>query len=153
MISRAVPSRQACDALSDRYNLQRFVDAQGAGIEGVLDQLRQGEKTGHWMWFIFPQLRGLGHSVVAQNYAISSLKEAQAYLDHPVLGPRLRECTDLVVRISHRSIQEIFGYPDWMKFRSCMTLFSSATADNALFASALDKYFGGLPDPLTLQRI
>lgn len=105
------------------------------------------------MWFIFPQLQGLGHSGTSQKYAIASLKEAHAYLDHPVLGPRLRECTDLVLRIQHKSIEEIFGYPDWMKFRSSMTLFASAAADNAVFASALDTYFAGKPDPLTLERI
>src|ERR1700686_118252 len=107
----------------DRYNLQRFVDAQQPVFEQVVDELRAGEKQGHWMWFIFPQLRGLGSSQMAAKFGISSGQEAEAYLKHPVLGPRLRKCTGLVNLLKGRSIKEIFGYPDDLKFRSSMTLF------------------------------
>ena len=105
------------------------------------------------MWFIFPQLRGLGHSAMAQQYGISSRKEAQAYLAHAVLGKRLRECTRLVLGVEGRTVGQIFGSPDDMKFRSSMTLFAKAAADNKLFEEALQKYFAGQPDPLTLARL
>jgi uncharacterized protein (DUF1810 family) len=136
-----------------QYNLQRFVEAQNPVYDQVCHQLAQGEKTGHWMWFIFPQIEGLGHSPIARQYAISSLDEARAYLQHPILGPRLVECTTLVTRVSGRTIQEIFGYPDDLKFRSCMTLFAHATTDNQIFKKALEKYFGAEDDALTLERI
>jgi uncharacterized protein (DUF1810 family) len=105
------------------------------------------------MWFIFPQIAGLGHSETAQKFAISSLDEARAYLAHPILGPRLRKCTETVTRIENRTAEEIFGYPDWLKFRSSMTLFSRAAPDSKIFADALRKYFGGEPDSLTLEKI
>ena len=135
----------------DRYNLQRFVEAQEPIYDGVRAELQAGAKVSHWMWFIFPQLKGLGSSPVAQRFAISSLAEASAYLQHPVLGPRLRHCTHLVNRIDGRSIDSIFGFPDDLKFRSSMTLFAQATPDNRIFVDALDKYFAGQPDELTLQ--
>ena len=135
------------------YNLQRFVDAQDEVIDDVLAELRAGQKRTHWMWFIFPQIRGLGHSPIAQEFAISSLQEAQAYLQHPVLGTGLRECTRLVNAIEGRSISQIFGFPDDMKFRSCMTLFAHATNDNRIFQAALTKYFSGEDDPATLARL
>jgi uncharacterized protein (DUF1810 family) len=138
---------------NDRYNLQRFVDAQNFQIEDVRAQLRDGQKRSHWMWFIFPQIRGLGHSPTAQKFAISSREEAEAYLGHSILGPRLRECTRLVNRIEGRSIGEIFGNPDDLKFRSCMTLFAHATEDNQIFMDALRKYCGGKFDPLTLGKL
>jgi uncharacterized protein (DUF1810 family) len=116
--------------------LHRFVDAQDPVYERVLSELRRGRKETHWMWFVFPQLRGLGHSAMAHRYGIASQSEAEAYLRHPVLGSRLRECTQLVNQAEGRSIDEIFGYPDNMKFRSCMTLFASASADNDVFARA-----------------
>lgn len=122
-------------------------------IDQVLAELRAGRKTSHWMWFVFPQIQGLGHSPTAQRFAIASRDEAAAYLQHPVLGPRLRECTRLVNEIQRRSIEEIFGYPDYLKFRSSMTLFAHAAADNQVFVAALDKYFGGEYDPLTLDRL
>lgn len=110
-------------------------------------------KVGHWIWFIFPQVEGLGQSWMSQRYAISSLSEAQAYLQHPILGPRLRECTQLVNSVKGRSIEEIFGGIDAMKFRSSMTLFAKATDDNQMFLDALQKYFSGKFDPLTIQRL
>jgi len=139
--------------MDDSYNLQRFVDAQQSVFEDVLEELRRGQKSSHWMWFIFPQIKGLGYSSMAQRYAIQSLAEAQAYLAHPVLGPRLRECTARVNAVEGRSIQQILGYPDDLKFKSSMTLFMQAAEDNAIFLAALTKYFDGELDPLTLDRL
>jgi uncharacterized protein (DUF1810 family) len=139
--------------MSDPYNLQRFVDAQDPVYEQVCEELRAGEKVGHWIWFIFPQLRGLGHSHMATAYGISSREEAEAYLKHPVLGPRLTECTQLVNLVEGRSINRIFGTPDDIKFRSSMSLFASVTSENQIFRDALQKYFGGKLDPLTVQRL
>jgi len=138
---------------NDPYNLRRFVDSQDPCFERVCSELRDGRKTGHWMWFIFPQIKGLGHSPLALKYAISSREEAEAYLRHSILGPRLRECTRLVNLTEGRSIEQIFGYPDDLKFRSCMTLFAHATADNQVFMDALQKYCGGRFDPLTLEQL
>ncbi len=138
---------------SDAYDLERFVLAQEPVYERVWAELRVGRKRSHWIWFIFPQIAGLGVSEISQHYAIASLAEAKAYLQHPVLGPRLRECTQLVVNVEGKPLDEILGYPDDMKFRSSMTLFARATDDNAIFAAALQKYFGGEPDPLTLERL
>src|SRR5262249_17981338 len=137
----------------DPYNLQRFVDAQARVYENVRAELRQGRKRSHWMWFIFPQIAGLGHSAISVRYAISSLAEAEAYLKHPVLGSRLRECTRLVVLVEGRSAYEILGSPDDMKFHSCVTLFANAAPDDPLFRDALEKYFDGAEDPLTIQKL
>ena len=139
--------------LSDPFDLQRFVDAQNPVYDEVCAELPSGQKRGHWMWFIFPQLRGLGSSEMATVYGIASRREAEAYLDHRVLGRRLRECTRLVNLVEGRAIGQIFGYPDDMKFRSSMTLFASAAPDDQVFKDALDKYFGGEPDPLTLEHL
>lgn len=139
--------------MADPHKLERFVDAQSTVYEQVLGELRAGRKHSHWIWFIFPQIAGLGYSSTARFYAIQSLDEAQAFLQHPVLGQRLRECTAIVNAIEGRSINAIFGSPDDLKFRSSMTLFAQASEDNELFISALEKYFDGKPDPLTLQRI
>lgn len=139
--------------MTDTYNLERFVEAQAPVYEQVLSELRAGRKQSHWIWFIFPQIAGLGYSSTAQFYAIESLDEAAAYLQHPVLGPRLRECTEIVNGIEGRSVNAILGSPDDMKFRSSMTLFAQATKDNEIFLSALKKYFEGRADELTLQRI
>jgi len=139
--------------MNDPHGLKRFVDAQNPVYEHVLAELRKGEKEEHWMWFIFPQLRGLGHSHMATAFGVASRQEAEAYLEHPVLGPRLRECTHLVNRIEGRSIHQIFGHPDDLKFRSSMTLFASVAPDNQVFQEALRKYFAGQPDPLTLERL
>ena len=141
---------------SDPYDLRRFVDAQDVLYEQVLSELQHGEKQSHWMWFVFPQIQGLGHSSTARKFAISSLDEANAYLAHPILGPRLLECTKLVNEIQGRTIDEIFGSPDDMKFRSCMTLFAHAASTegtNRIFQDALDKYFAGKPDSLTVERL
>lgn len=138
--------------MDDAYNLQRFVEAQAPRYAEVRAELSRGRKTGHWIWFIFPQIRGLGSSETAQYFAISSLDEAKDYLDHPVLGPRLRECAGLVVQIENKSVDLIFGYPDNLKFQSSMTLFARATEDNQVFLEALKKYFGGELDPQTFAR-
>ncbi len=134
----------------DPHNLQRFVDAQNPVYGQVCAELRAGRKRSHWMWFVFPQIQGLGYSPLARKFAISSLEEAKAYLDHPILGPRLRECCRLVNLVEGRSIEEIFGYPDDLKFRSAMTLFAHAGPDNRIFQDALEKYCDGEDDPLTI---
>jgi uncharacterized protein (DUF1810 family) len=141
------------ESASDPFRLQRFVDAQAQIYPDVVNELRAGRKRSHWIWFIFPQIAGLGSSATAARYAISSLDEARAYLRHDVLGPRLRECTRLVNEIAHRSIGEIFGSPDDMKVCSSMTLFSRATRDNQEFVQLLARYYNGEDDPLTLQRL
>ena len=137
---------------NDPFNLQRFVDAQSPIFDQVCSELRDGEKRSHWMWFIFPQIKGLGNSELARKFAISSREEAKAYLDHPILGPRLIECTGLVNVVEGRTIEQIFGYPDDLKFRSCMTLFANA-ASNPVFSEALRKYFKGRSDRPTLERL
>ncbi|HTT06745.1 MAG TPA: DUF1810 domain-containing protein [Steroidobacteraceae bacterium] len=137
----------------DAFDLERFVSAQAAVIEQVRGELDAGHKRTHWMWFIFPQLRGLGHSATAQRYGISGAPEAQAYLQHPILGPRLVECTTLVNAVTGRSVHDIFGSPDDVKFRSSMTLFSQLPRASAEFQQALERYFGGVPDPRTLQLL
>ena len=126
--------------MNDPYELQRFIEAQNPVYDRVCAELKQGCKASHWMWFIFPQLQGLGQSAMAKKYAIASADEARAYLEHPILGDRLRECTELVNGVEGRSLSEIFGYPDDMKFRSCMALFASVAADEGVFAEALRKY-------------
>lgn len=139
--------------MKDSYNLQRFVDAQASVYEVVRSELKAGRKQSHWIWFIFPQLKGLGFSSTAQFYGIGSRGEAEAYLAHPVLGARLRECTALVNAVNGRSIDQILGYPDDMKFRSSVTLFSAVTEENQVFEEALRKYFGGVPDPATVSGL
>jgi uncharacterized protein (DUF1810 family) len=139
--------------MPDAFNLQRFLDAQAPVYGNVRRELRAGRKTSHWMWFIFPQIQGLGHSSTAQKYAVSGRDEAKAYLQHPVLGQRLIECTKLVNEVEGKSADDIFGYPDDLKFRSSMTLFAEVSPDNPVFVDALDKYFGGEPDQLTLDRL
>jgi uncharacterized protein (DUF1810 family) len=139
--------------MTDPYNLDRFVTAQAPDMEQVFAELRAGRKQGHWMWYVFPQLKGLGHSSMASRFGISSREEAQAYLEHAILGARLRECTKLVNQVEGRSVDEIFGYPDDLKFRSSMTLFAQAAPGDPVFAEAVRKYFGGRFDPLTLERL
>jgi len=131
------------------FDLSRFLEAQAGSYEQALRELRAGRKLSHWMWFVFPQFEGLGPSAMSRRYAIRSLAEARAYLDHPVLGLRLRECTAAVNRLEGRSIHEIFGSPDDMKFRSSMTLFELASDPGSVFASALGKYFPGNRDTRT----
>jgi len=137
----------------DPFDLQRFVDAQNRVYETVAAELRSGRKRTHWMWFIFPQIAGLGHSAMAQRYAISSLSEAAAYLEHGILGPRLRECTRLITLVEGRSAHDILGSPDDMKLHSCLTLFSNAAPEDQVFRHALEKYFGGKQDPATIARL
>ncbi len=139
--------------MPDPFNLQRFVHAQDSVYEEVLIELQNGHKEMHWMWFVFPQIQGLGRSGTAIHYSISSGAEAEAYLAHPVLGPRLLECTELVNAIENRTIEQIFGSIDAMKFRSSMTLFALVAHNPAPFRNALDKYFAGEPDPLTVARL
>jgi len=139
--------------VEDRFHLQRFIDAQQPVYAAVLSELRAGRKRSHWMWFIFPQVAGLGQSATSQTFAVSSLAEAVAYLADPTLGPRLRECAALVAGIEGRSIAEIFGYPDDLKFHSSMTLFAQAAPQEPVFAMCLQKYFGGRPDPQTLALL
>jgi uncharacterized protein (DUF1810 family) len=139
--------------MDDPYNLERFVDAQEPVYARVLAELRAGSKRSHWMWFVFPQLAGLGHSETARRFAISARTEAAAYLAHPILGPRLRECCLLATLVEGRSARQIFGTPDDLKFRSSLTLFAEAASDNAIFKTALKKFFGGEPDASTLERL
>src|SRR5215212_1916073 len=137
----------------DPFDLRRFVDAQAGVYDSVLAELRAGRKRSHWMWFVFPQLRGLGSSPTAVRFSISSIDEARAYLAHDVLGPRLSECARLVAAIDGRTAGEIFGWPDDMKLRSSMTLFARAAADNRDFVAVLEKFYGGEEDPATLTRL
>lgn len=139
--------------MANEYDLQCFVEAQVHIYHTVLAELRAGRKSSHWIWFIFPQITGLGHSGMAQQFAIGSLDEAKAYLQHPVLGSRLRTCTQLVLDVNGRSAEEILRYPDHLKFRSCMTLFMTAATDNTIFKDALLKYFDGKPDQSTLELL
>jgi uncharacterized protein (DUF1810 family) len=139
--------------MNDPHDLQRFLDAQNPVFDRVRAELRRGRKASHWMWFVFPQLRGLGSSALAQRYAIASRAEATAYLEHRVLGARLHECTRLVNAVAGRTVGEIFGHPDDLKFHSSMTLFASAGSDNGVCVDALRKYFAGELDPLTLARL
>lgn len=134
----------------DTFDLERFIEAQEPVYAQVCAELREGRKRSHWMWFIFPQIRGLGHSPTTQFFAIRSRAEAVAYLLHPVLGARLRECTALVNAVEGRGAGEIFGYPDDLKFRSSMTLFTEVAPDDPLFRQALEKYFKGEPDERTI---
>jgi len=144
------------DAMRDQYGLERFVRAQDGVYEQACAELRSGRKRTHWMWFIFPQIKGLGSSEMAVRFAISSIEEAKAYLEHPVLGDRLRECARIVVAVEGRTAEEIFGYPDDLKFRSSMTLFAKAaeiSEEDLVFSQALDKYFGGKDDAGTVERL
>lgn len=134
-------------------SLQRFVDAQSDVYGAVLEELRRGRKRSHWMWFVFPQVRGLGSSATAQRYALDGVADARAYLSHPVLGPRLLACVDILLGLEGATAEAIFGHPDCLKLRSCLTLFALAAPAEARFGAALDKYFGGQADPLTLRAL
>jgi uncharacterized protein (DUF1810 family) len=139
--------------MTDHFHLQRFVEAQESVYDEVRRELRAGRKQSHWMWFIFPQIAGLGQSATSIRFAIASLDEAKAYLAHPVLGLRLRECATLALGAGARTTREIFGPIDEMKFRSSMTLFARAAPDEHVFRRCLDKYFAGSSDPATLARL
>ncbi len=136
---------------SDPFFIDRFMDAQAGNYNRILAELKGGRKRTHWMWFIFPQIDGLGYTRTSEFYAIKSIVEAKRYLDHPILETRLTECTEAVLAIEGRGISEIFDYPDDLKFRSCMTLFASVTGPESVFAGALAKYFDGEPDHRTLE--
>jgi uncharacterized protein (DUF1810 family) len=141
--------------MDDPYNLKRFVAAQDAGgtYQQAVAELRRGRKTGHWMWFVFPQIAGLGYSATSRMFAISSLEEARAYLAHPVLGPRLAECATIVAQAQGRTAEQIFGGIDAQKLRSCVTLFLRADPGQPVFGLVLAQYFDGRADPATDQRI
>jgi uncharacterized protein (DUF1810 family) len=137
----------------DRYNLQRFVAAQQAVYHSALEELERGSKASHWMWYIFPQLKGLGYSSTAQFYGIAGEDEARAYLQHEILGPRLITCTQAVIAHDDLSSKQIFGYPDYLKFRSCMTLFDIVSGDEVLFRQALRIFYNDIADPATLELL
>ncbi len=135
------------------FDLERFVEAQEPVFSDVLAELRRGRKESHWMWFVFPQIDGLGSSPTARRFALRSLDEARAYLDDPLLGPRLRLCCEILLELEGRSAEQMFGYPDVMKLRSSLTLFSRAAEDAGPFEALLDKYYGGEEDPHTLALL
>lgn len=138
----------------DPFDLTRFTRAQESIYDSVLAELRSGRKRSHWIWFIFPQVDGLGHSSTSKHYAIKSIEEARQYLNHPVLGARLLECTEAVLAVEGRTASEIFGYPDDLKLKSSMTLFASvADSPHSVFISVLEKYFNGVQDDRTLQLL
>ncbi len=139
--------------MEDQYNLARFVNAQQHVYAQALEELREGRKRSHWMWFIFPQIEGLGHSPMAQRYAISNRAEAKAYLAHPLLGERLRDCTEAMLSHKDRSAHAILGSPDDLKFRSSMTLFDSVSKKGSAFGQALLQFYDGKPDEATLARL
>jgi uncharacterized protein (DUF1810 family) len=138
---------------NDPFDLNRFLMAQEADYDRALSEIKSGRKRTHWMWYIFPQIDGLAFSSTSQRYAIKSIEEAQAYLNHPVLGPRLRECAEAVVAVEGRSIAEIFGSPDDLKLKSCATLFASVSHSDSVFDRILEKYYHGDPDGKTRQLL
>lgn len=137
--------------MEDKYNLERFLSAQGESIDGVMQELKRGQKWGHWMWYVFPQVKGLGHNSTSDYYAIQSELGAIAYLQHPVLGSRLVACTNVVNEHQDLTAEQVFGYPDYLKFLSSMTLFKKVAGDDSPFSDALDRFFGGEPDMRTLS--
>jgi uncharacterized protein (DUF1810 family) len=139
--------------MDDPHDLQRFVDAQDPVYHDVRLELGGGQKRSHWMWFVFPQWRSLGHSLMARRYGIASRAEAEAYWNHPILGPRLKECADLVLAVRGRTARELMGTPDDRKLRSCMTLFAAVAPDEPVFRQVLEKYFDGQPDDATLALL
>jgi uncharacterized protein (DUF1810 family) len=139
--------------MNDPYDLSRFVQAQAGDYERAIAEVKSGRKRSHWMWYVFPQLDGLGFSSTARRYAIKSLAEAKAYLNHPVVGPRLRECVEAALGVEGRSAHDIFGSPDDMKLRSCATLFARVSPPGSVFERLLDKYFKGKQDDKTLQLL
>ena len=139
--------------MSDPHNLRRFIDAQESSYRKALAEIAAGQKVSHWMWYIFPQYDGLGFSSTSKHYAIKSLSEARAYLDHSTLGPRLRECVDALLGVTGRSAQQIFDSPDDMKLKSSMTLFAHISPEGSVFEQVLDKYFDGYRDEKTLELV
>jgi uncharacterized protein (DUF1810 family) len=152
--ARPGTSRRLQEAqIGDPFNLERFVDAQAPVYQQARREMAAGQKQSHWMWFIFPQIADLGQSPMSIRFAIASLDEAKAYLAHPVLGPRLRECAELTLGVEGKSARDVFGGIDEMKFRSSMTLFARAAPDDDVFQLCIDKYFAGSPDPATLAKV
>lgn len=145
--------QESSQTSGDPFDLTRFAKAQETVYDAVLSELRNGRKRSHWMWFVFPQIDGLAHSSTSKFYAVKSLDEARAYLNHPVLGERLNECARAVLAIENRSVSEIFGYPDDLKLKSSLTLFASVSDAQSVFASLLDKYFDGEQDSRTLELL
>jgi uncharacterized protein (DUF1810 family) len=145
--------RNESGSAADPYDLNRFVEAQEYDYQQALSEIKSGRKYSHWMWYVFPQLAGLGFSPTSQHYAIKSRAEAEAYLRHPILGPRLLEIAGAALRVEGRTAREIFGSPDDMKLRSCATLFASVSPDGSVFHQLLDKYFDGKPDTRTLELL
>jgi uncharacterized protein (DUF1810 family) len=139
--------------MTDPFNLQRFIDAQRLVYEEAVDEIRHGRKESHWMWFVFPQMRGLGASGTSIRYGIASLEEARAYLAHPVLGERLKECTGFVVNRRRGSVADLFGFPDHLKYHSCVSLFRLADPQEPLFRTALERDFDGALDPRTVKLV
>lgn len=137
----------------DPFNLQRFVDAQEDSYDSALGELREGRKTSHWIWYVFPQMKGLGFSQASQFYGLSGLDEARYYLAHPILGPRLRECVEAMLATGDKNAEDALGFTDAMKFRSSMTLFAQAAPQEALFAQALARFFAAEPDRKTLDLL
>ncbi len=140
-------------AQAGTFDLDRFVGAQAPVYDQVLAELRRGRKTGHWMWFVFPQVAGLGRSDISRHYAIGSMAEARAYLEHPLLGGRLRECAGLVLAVEGASAEAIFGDVDALKLRSCMTLFGRVAPHEPVFRDVIDRYFDGAPDETTMRLL
>ena len=139
--------------MPDPHNLQRFIDAQQRDYQKALDEIRKGKKRSHWMWYIFPQFDGLGFSPTSVHYAIKSRAEATAYLDHPILGRKLRECVDVLLAASGRTAHQIFGSPDDLKLKSCMTLFAQISPAGSVFEQVLEKYYGSEPDQKTIELL
>ena len=139
--------------MSHLFEPQHFIEAQDSVYEDVLAQLTRGKKTSHWMWYLFPQMTGISTSPMSLRYSMYSIDQARAYNAHPVLGSRLRECTELVMEIEGRTIEQIFGHPDFLKFRSCMTLFDRVDAESNLYQNAIEHFFDGVPDPLTIELL
>ncbi len=146
-------SHSTSDAPGDPHELKRFVQAQERSYDGALAEIKNGRKTSHWMWFVFPQFLGLGQSDMSRHYAIRSVAEARAYLEHPILGPRLQECCTAALAIAGRSAHQIFGSPDDLKLKSCATLFARVSPAGSVFHRLLDKYFEGASDEKTLELI
>jgi len=139
--------------MNDPHNLNCFIDAQERDYQTALAEITAGQKRSHWMWYVFPQYDGLGFSATSKHYSIKSLSEAAAYIDHPILGPRLRECVDALLAVTGRSAHEIFGSPDDMKLKSSMTLFAQVSSEGSTFEKVLDKYFGGQLDVKTIELV
>ena len=141
------------EQIEDKFELNRFVRAQEDSYPAALSELKAGQKRSHWMWYVFPQIDGLGQTSMSKRYSIKSLDEAKEYLQHPVLGARLKECVDAILGINNRSASEIFGFPDDLKLKSSMTLFEQAAEDDSVFSSVLDKYYQGERDRRTLDLL